>query len=196
MNEKENLEKGDDEYVIFSLEDDPEVLDFLGKIISTDYARKFLKLTSEEEMNLKAIAKKITNMENPRIPNAISWKKRLEKVGLLVCREKQQRKNGHILKYYKGKKITLIVKDKSLAEAIKSNEDFNTSLKRILKMSGIVCVIITTIFLTENSSSVIGMPNFNNDYVFPINWFILFFGITFGIASCISLLLLKKKKAN
>lgn len=136
MSEKESLGKDTDEYVIFSLEDDPAVLDFLGKIISTDYARKFLKLTSEEELNLKAIAKKITNMENPRIPNAVSWKKRLEKVSLIVCREKQQRKNGHILKFYKGKKIIFVVKDKSLAETIKNDEEFNDNLKRILQKVG------------------------------------------------------------
>ena len=174
MSEKGNSEKEANEYVIFSLEDDPVVLDFLGKIISTEYARKFLKLTSEEEMNLKKIAKKITNMENPRIPNAVSWKKRLEKVGLIVCREKQQRKNGHTLKFYKGKKITLIVKDKSLAEAIKNNEEFNSSLKKILKLGAIgIATILPFIFMQPSSYN--GAPGLVQGNYSPFVYALLIF---------------------
>ncbi len=187
MDEKESLEEDEEEYVIFSLEDDPTILDFLGKIISTDYARKFLKLTSEEEMNLKEIAKKITNMENPRIPNAVSWKKRLEKVGLIVCREKQQRRNGHILKYYKGKKITFIVKDKSLAEAIKNNKEFNDNLKSILQTASklsIIAIVTVGTFMITDYDDFFGASDWNfSSYIPPLLFPLIVF--------CVSLIITK-----
>ena len=68
----------ENEYVVFSLDD--KEIDNLGKVIGTKYAREFLKITQKEELNLKEIAKKVENNENPRLPNPTHHKKRLEKL--------------------------------------------------------------------------------------------------------------------
>jgi hypothetical protein len=135
VDDTEGLEEDNsiDNYAVFSLDDDPVELNFLGKIISVEYARKFLQIAADEDVNLKEIAKKITEMENPRIPNAVSWKNRLEKIGLITSKLKRQRKKGHFLKYYKGKDVIIIAKNKALEELIKNDEELEACLRRILK---------------------------------------------------------------
>jgi len=97
---------------IFSLGNDDDVLVDLGKILGTKYAREFLKITQNENLNLKEIAKRIKQNDNPRLSNATHHKNRLnrlEKLGLIKSTIKRQRKRGHKLKFYKGKKIIIIV---------------------------------------------------------------------------------------
>ncbi len=108
----------DDNFIVFSL-DDKEIHN-LGKVIGTKYAREFLKITQKNELNLKEIAKRVENNENPRLPNPTHHKNRLEKLGLIKGTSKLQRKKGHTLNFYKGKKIIIIV-PQDLVEIFQSN---------------------------------------------------------------------------
>ncbi len=120
----------EEEFIIFSLDD--ENIDNLGKVIGTKYSRELLKITQNKELNLKEIAKIIENNENPRLPNPTHHKNRLEKLGLIVSRLKQQRKRGHTLKFYKGKKVIISVPEEFI-EAIQNNSELKNALRNIFK---------------------------------------------------------------
>jgi hypothetical protein len=126
-----NHDLSDDDIVVFSLDD--EEINNLGKVIGTKYSREFLKITQKKELNLKEIAKIIENNENPRLPNPTHHKNRLEKLGLIKVTIKLQRKKGHKLKFYEGKKIIIIV-PKELADLIQSKDDLKNMFKRIFKI--------------------------------------------------------------
>ena len=117
-----------DNFIIFSL-DDIEI-DDLGKVIGTKYSRDFLKISQKEELNLKEIAKRVENTENPRLPNPTHHKNRLVKLGLIKGTSKLQRKKGHTLNFYKGKKIIIIV-PKELVEILQSNLELQNTLNNI-----------------------------------------------------------------
>ena len=122
--------KEKDDYVVFSLDD--EDIDNLGKVIGTKYSREFLKITQKEELNLKEIAKIVENNDNPRLPNPTHHKNRLEKLGLIMSNQKLQRKKGHTLNFYKGKKI-IIIAPKELADLIRDNLELKNTFKHVLK---------------------------------------------------------------
>lgn len=114
-------------FIVFSLDD--EEINNLGKVIGTKYSREFLKITQNDELNLKEIAKRIENNENPRLPNPTHHKNRLEKLGLIESTLKLQRKKGHTLNFYIGKKIIIIV-----PEGLKELTQNNPELKKALKI--------------------------------------------------------------
>ncbi len=126
----DNDPSDEEEFIIFSLDD--ENIDNLGKVIGTKYSRELLKITQNKELNLKEIAKIIENNENPRLPNPTHHKNRLEKLGLIVSRLKQQRKRGHTLKFYKGKKVIIIVPEEFI-ESIRNNSELKNALRNIFK---------------------------------------------------------------
>lgn len=137
----------DDEFIVFSLDSDE--MNDLGKILGTKYSREFLRITQTEVLNLKEIAKRIEKTENPRLPNPTHHKKRLEKLGLIFGKLKLQRKNGHKLSYYKGKKIIVIVRDKDLAEIARNSSELKNTIKGILKFGAIGVAAITTFMITD-----------------------------------------------
>jgi len=116
----ENPDNQENGLVIFSIDD--ENIEELGKILSIKYSLDFYSITLDTELNLKEIAKKIANDENPRLPNATHHKDRLLKVGLIKKKKKLQRKKGHILNYYKGNPFILIVPSKYKKDIEKSKE--------------------------------------------------------------------------
>ena len=120
--------KSEENFIVFSLDD--EEITNLGKVIGTKYSREFLKITQNDELNLKEIAKRIENSDNPRLPNPTHHKNRLEKLGLIVSTLKLQRKKGHTLNFYNGKKIIIIV-PKELKELTQNNPELKKALKTI-----------------------------------------------------------------
>jgi len=118
----------EENFIVFSLDD--EEINNLGKVIGTKYSREFLKITQNDELNLKEIAKRIENNDNPRLPNPTHHKNRLEKLGLIASTLKLQRKKGHTLNFYNGKKIIIIV-PKELKELIQNNPELKKALKII-----------------------------------------------------------------
>ncbi len=120
-----------DNFVIFSLDD--REIDNLGKVIGTKYSRDFLKITQKEELNLKEIAKIVENNQNPRLPNPTHHKNRLVKLGLIKGTSKLQRKKGHTLNFYKGKKIIIIV-PKELVELLQNNSELQNTLSDIISI--------------------------------------------------------------
>jgi hypothetical protein len=130
--DKENEESiiDEDDFVVFSLDD--ENIDNLGKVIGTKYSREFLKVTQSEELNLKEIAKRVENNPNPRLPNPTHHKNRLRDLGLVLPTLKLQRKKGHTLNFYKGKKIIIIVPDE-MKDLAKNSEELKKAIKNIFK---------------------------------------------------------------
>ena len=121
----------EEDFIVFSLDD--ENINNLGKVIGTKYSREFLKITQNEELNLKEIAKRIENNDNPRLPNPTHHKNRLEKLGLITSTLKLQRKKGHTLNFYKGKKIVIIVPEEFVKQA-RNSPELKSALKRIFKI--------------------------------------------------------------
>lgn len=115
-------------FIVFSLDD--EEINNLGKVIGTKYSREFLKITQNDELNLKEIAKRIENNDNPRLPNPTHHKNRLEKLGLIESTLKLQRKKGHTLNFYNGKKIIIIVPE-GLKKLIQNNPELKKALRII-----------------------------------------------------------------
>ncbi len=120
-----------DNFIIFSLDD--KEIDNLGKVIGTKYSREFLKISQKEELNLKEIAKRVENNPNPRLPNPTHHKNRLEKLGLIKGTSKLQRKKGHTLNFYKGKKIIIIV-PQDLVNILQNNLELQNALNRIFSI--------------------------------------------------------------
>jgi len=118
----------EDDLIVFSLDDDD--INNLGKVIGTKYSREFLKITQKKELNLKEIAKLVENNPNPRLPNPTHHKNRLEKLGLIISNRKLQRKNGHRLSFYKGKKIIIIVPPE-LLEMVQHSQELKEVLRHI-----------------------------------------------------------------
>ncbi len=125
-----NNDLNDDDYIVFSLDD--TAIDNLGKVIGTKYSREFLKITQKEELNLKEIAKIVENNNNPRLPNPTHHKNRLEKLGLIKGTSKLQRKKGHTLNFYKGKKI-IIIAPKELVDLVRDSPELKNTFKRVFK---------------------------------------------------------------
>ena len=125
INDSTHLPIESDDFVVFSLDD--ENMDDLGKIIGTKYSREFLKITQTKNLNLKEIAKIIEKTDNPRLPNPTHHKNRLEKLGLIKSKIKLQRRKGHRLKFYQGKKIIIIV-----PEELKILEQHKDELKNTI----------------------------------------------------------------
>ena len=121
----------EEDFIVFSLDD--ENINNLGKVIGTKYSREFLKITQNDELNLKEIAKRIENNDNPRLPNPTHHKNRLEKLGLIESTLKLQRKKGHTLNFYNGKKVIIIVPEE-LVEHTRNNPELKSALKRIFKI--------------------------------------------------------------
>ena len=121
----------EDDFIVFSLDD--ENINNLGKVIGTKYSREFLKITQNDELNLKEIAKRIENNDNPRLPNPTHHKNRLEKLGLIASTMKLQRKKGHTLNFYNGKKIIIIVPEE-LVEQARNNPELKNAINRIFKI--------------------------------------------------------------
>ncbi len=130
MSDSTNSKIGNDDFIVFSLDDDD--IDDLGKVIGTKYSREFLKVTQNDELNLKEIAKIVENNENPRLPNPTHHKKRLEKLGLIKSKQKLQRKKGHRLNFYKGKKVIIIL-PKEFVETVQNNLELKNIFKNIFK---------------------------------------------------------------
>ncbi len=128
---KNKIKNNDDNFIIFSLDD--ENIDNLGKIIGVKYARDFLKICHNEELNLKEIAKRIEQNDNPRLPNTTHHKNRLQSLGLITTKVKRQRKKGHKLKYYKSKKIIIIVPEE-IAQEINNNPKLKNEIKNLFKL--------------------------------------------------------------
>jgi len=129
-NGNQSPNEDDDEIIVFSLDD--EKLNDLGKVIGTKYSREFLKIIQDKELNLKEIAKIIENNKNPRLPNPTHHKNRLEKIGLIVSRLKQQRKRGHVLNFYKGKKVIIIV-PQEFVESVRNSAEIKNAIDNIFK---------------------------------------------------------------
>ncbi len=130
VNPKFGNEENSKDYVVFSL--DGEEMNDLGKVIGTKYSRDFLKITQTETLNLKEIAKRVEQNENPRLPNPTHHKNRLEKLGLVVGTFKTQRNKGHILRYFKGKKIIIIVPNE-LVNSTQENNELQHAISNICK---------------------------------------------------------------
>jgi len=127
-----NSKSGDnDNFIVFSLDD--EEIENLGKVIGTKYSREFLKITQKKDLNLKEIAKIIENNNNPRLPNPTHHKNRLEKLGLIISYKRKQRKKGHTLKFYKGKKI-IIIAPQELVETMQNNLELQKAINNIFNI--------------------------------------------------------------
>lgn len=124
----------DENFIVYSLDD--ENINNLGKTISVKYARDFIKICQNDQLNLKEIAKRIEQNDNPRLPNSTHHKNRLQKLGLISTTLKRQRKKGHKLNYYKSKKIIIIVPEE-IAQKIKNDSQLKNEINNIFKFMSI-----------------------------------------------------------
>ncbi len=160
--EKPDDEKDESGLAIFSLDD--ENIDELGKILSIKYSRDFYAVTLDGEFNLKEIAKKVSNDDNPRLPNATHHKDRLLKTGLIKRERKLQRKKGHVLNYYKGKPFILII-PKEYENVAKESKDLRKIFAKLLNVTlGGIVVITTSVlsgthFIPDIGSAIDFNPN-------------------------------------
>lgn len=119
----------------------------LGNILSTAKSRKIYQLLIENELNAKEIGKLLEQDENPRLPNLIYHLDKMVKVGLLTVKKRQQRKHGHVLKYYKAVSIIIILTPDQLEKVSNSKAFFNT-LQKVFKfnLAALMLVISASFF--------------------------------------------------
>ena len=136
-------------FKIFSLDND-EVCNNLGKVIGTEYSRKFLQICGKKELNLKEIAKIIEKTDNPRLPNPTHHKNRLKKLGLIFSSFLFQRKKGHQLNFYKGLNVMIIVSDDTLANRGEHSEELKNTINKVFKLGSIGLITVASYFTSAN----------------------------------------------
>lgn len=119
---------------------DDLILKKIGQILSSEKSRRIYGLLIDCELNAKEVAKQIDNEENPRLPNIIFHLDKMVNAGMLSMRTKQQRKNGHYLKYYKGVSAVLVVPPEYLEKATES-KSLQKIFDQIFKISTYAIVI-------------------------------------------------------
>lgn len=130
----ENNDDFDEHVKIFGLTD--KKMQEIGQILRTPKSRQILQILSTQELNAKEIGKIIDNDDNPRLPNLHHHLNKMMNVGLITSRKKLQRKNGHVLNYYKAASYILIVPDEQYEKATKSKTLKNT-FKSVFKIAAI-----------------------------------------------------------
>ena len=138
-----------EEYVrVFSNTD--ERMHEIGQILSTPKSRKIYTILIEQQLNAKEIAKLVDNNNNPRLPIIKYHLEKMVDAGLVVVEIKQQRKNGHYLKYYKAIPNVLIVPPKFFAE-ISTNKTLHKAFQHIFKFVSLGIIIGGSVLLSEIS---------------------------------------------
>ena len=135
-------------FKIFSLDND-EVCNNLGKVIGTEYSRKFLQICGKKELNLKEIAKLIEKTDNPRLPNPTHHKNRLKKLGLIFSSFLFQRKKGHQLNFYKGLNVMIVVSDDTLANRGEHSEELKNTINKVFKLGSIGLITLASYFTSH-----------------------------------------------
>ena len=124
-----------DEHVkIFGLTD--KRMQEIGQILRTPKSREILHILSTQELNAKEIGKIIDNDDNPRLPNLHHHLNKMMNVGLITSRKKLQRKNGHVLNYYKAASYIVIVPQDQFEKATKS-KTLKNAFKNVFKIAAI-----------------------------------------------------------
>lgn len=136
---KETLDDFETDLVKIYSNDDM-LLKKIGQILSSEKSRKIYGLLIDCELNAKEVAKMIDNEENPRLPNIIFHLDKMVNTGMLSMRTRQQRKNGHYLKYYKAVSAVLVVPPKYLEKASES-KSLQKVFDQIFKISSYAMII-------------------------------------------------------
>lgn len=158
---KSNPDSLDEVLKIYSNEDDR--IQQLGQVLSTPTSRKIFQLLVENQLHAKEIGKLISGTENPRLPNLIHHLDKMTKIGLLKTEKKLQRKNGHVLKYYKAIPMVLIVPEKNI-EKVKSNSMLKHVLKSIFKDGLTFCLVGVAGLVSFLISNTVNENKWNNPY--------------------------------
>lgn len=127
---------------------DDMILKQIGQILSSEKSRRIYGVLIDCELNAKEVAKLIDNEENPRLPNIIFHLDKMVNAGMLDVKTKQQRRNGHYLKYYKAVPAVLVVPPKFLEKA-KNSKTLYKMFEHIFKLSALAIPICGTIMITE-----------------------------------------------
>ena len=122
----------------------------LGQVLTVPKSRKIYSILIEHQLNAKEIAKLVENIDNPRLPIIKYHLEKMVDAGLVVVEIKQQRKNGHYLKYYKAIPNVLIVPPKFFVE-ISTNKTLHNTFKHIFKIVSLGIVIGGSVLLSEIS---------------------------------------------
>lgn len=132
MGEKEDDNNFKENIKIYANSD--ERMRDLGNILSTPKSRTIYQILTKCELNAKEIGKLLDHDENPRLPNLIYHLDKMVKIGILSVKKRQQRKHGHVLKYYKAVSIIIIVSEEHYEKATTS-KTFLNALKKVFKFS-------------------------------------------------------------
>ena len=122
----------------------------IGQVLTVPKSRKIYSILIEQQLNAKEIAKLVENEENPRLPIIKYHLEKMVDAGLIIVEIKQQRKNGHYLKYYKAIPNVLIVPPKFFAE-ISTNKTLHKTFKHIFKIVSVGFVVGGSILFSEIS---------------------------------------------
>lgn len=148
---EENNDVIDENVKIFGLTD--ERMQEIGQILRTPKSRQILQILSTQELNAKEIGKIIDNDDNPRLPNLHHHLNKMMSVGLITSRKKLQRKNGHILNYYKAASYIVIVPEEQYEKATKS-KTLKNAFKSVFKIVciGLFAYIPTVFFISQQEN--------------------------------------------
>ncbi len=122
----------------------------IGQVLTVPKSRKIYSILIEQQLNAKEIAKIVDNNQNPRLPIIKYHLEKMVEAGLIVVEVKQQRKNGHFLKYYKAIPNVLIVPPKFFAK-ISTNKTLHTTFQNIFKLVSVGIMIGGSVLLSEIS---------------------------------------------
>lgn len=122
----------------------------IGQVLTVPKSRKIYRILIEQQLNAKEIAKLVDNNDNPRLPIIKYHLEKMVDAELIVVEIKQQRKNGHYLKYYKAIPNILIVPPKFFTE-ISTNKTLHKTFQHIFKFISLGIIVGGFVILSEIS---------------------------------------------
>ena len=158
----ENIEDKDIDKFLKIFSNDDEKLQKVGQILSAPKSRKIYGLLINQQLNAKEIGKIIDKEENPRLPNLIFHLDKMVDVGLIEVEKRMQRKNGHVLKYYKAVPLILIVPPENLEKA-KNSKTLKNVFRTVFKLGAVAIGCFYTYYFFSDFSTL----SFVNDSLIP-----------------------------
>ena len=137
---------------------DNEMLQKVCQLLSTPKSNKIYNTCMDKQLNAKEIAKIIEGDDNPRLPGYVVHLKNMVDVGLLRVEEKEQKKKGHVLKFYKAVPFVIIAPPQHVEKAKKSKtlrNSFRTVFKEGVKFLAVgIASSITWLGMTMNQIQI------------------------------------------
>ena len=141
---------------IYSISD--ERLRHVGAVLANPKSRLIYELLIDKEYHAREIAKIVENTTNPHLPIIKHHLLKMLKADLITVETRFSKKHGKHLKYYRAVPFLLITPP-SVIEKTKNYKTLQKIFKKLYKITSVVIVTGSMLFLSEMSFFVKPLPS-------------------------------------